>query len=112
MPLTAVFVVIEVTGFWSVGYLFQDRLVGDHLTLLAVLAIVGTYYLAASHLPITPEDWPDYDAWYDRQRRFIFGEMLVAIMLGFAGQYLLDYIRPLAVDLEPNASEEARLSNW
>ena len=60
-PLLGLFVIIDLTGFWSIGYLFRDRLVGDHLTLLAVLAIIGTYYLACTLIfPAKPEEWPDF----------------------------------------------------
>jgi hypothetical protein len=112
-PLTALFVIVEITGFWSIGYAFRDRLFGDHLTLLAVLAIIGTYYLSASLIfPLKPEEWPDYDLWYERQKKLIFGGMLAANMLGFAGQILLDQVRPMTEDVlaeQPVPSDAAIL---
>ncbi|MGQ0661787.1 hypothetical protein [Sphingosinicella sp.] len=86
-PLLGLFVVLELTGFWAAGYQLRGRLSADPLTLYAVLAIFGTYYFAATLIfPSDPEQWPDFDAWYERQKRMIVGAMLTAYMLGIAGQ--------------------------
>ena len=44
-----------------------------------VLAIVGVYHLAASLIfPDEPEQWPDFDDWYDRQKRMVIGGLLLS----------------------------------
>ena len=47
-----------------------------------LLAIVGVYHLAASLIfPDEPEQWPDFDDWYDRQKRMVIGGLLIRRML-------------------------------
>lgn len=50
----------------------------------------GAYYMAATL--VVPDDlseWPDLDAYYDRQKPFVLGGMLVGSLLGFEVTSLL-----------------------
>lgn len=98
-PLLSTFAVIEITGFWIFGYQLRDAITGNHITLLSIFVIVGCYYVAASLIyPLKPEDWPDLDAWYDRQKKWVYGFMVGANLLGFFGQYVLAWTQSDAVE--------------
>ena len=100
-PLLGVFVVLDLTSFWVTAYDYRDQFSADNLTLLAVLAIVGIYYLAATLIfPDDPEGWPDFDAWYDRQNRLVLGGMLAANVGSWIGQSALQIARPVPVEAE------------
>ena len=100
-PLLGVFVVLDLTSFWVTAYDYRDQFSADNLTLLAVLAIVGIYYLAATLIfPDDPEAWPDFDAWYDRQNRLVLGGMLAANVGSWIGQIALEIARPGAEEAE------------
>ena len=95
-PMLGLFVVIDLTSFWLMAYSYRDQFVADHITLLAVLVIVGIYYLAATLIfPDDPADWPDFDAWYDKQNRLVLGGMLAANVGSWLCQIALEIVRPL-----------------
>lgn len=59
--------------------------------------MVGIYYLAASVIfPDEPEEWPDFDAWYDRQNRLVIAGLLTANILSWIGVGVLDGMVPTA----------------
>lgn len=94
-PLLGLFVILDLTSFWIAAYLARDQLHADYLTLIAVLAIVGIYYLAASLIfPDDPEEWPDFDEHYDRQNRAVIGGLLTANLLNGIGQIVLEALVP------------------
>jgi hypothetical protein len=94
-PLLGLVVILDLTSFWIVAYGARDQLSVDYLTLIAVLAIVGTYYLAASLIfPDDPEEWPDFDDHYDRQNRFVILGLLAANIGSNIGQVVLETITP------------------
>lgn len=72
VPLLAVLVTLNQLSFWIFAYGVRETLPFSYLTLLCVLVIVGAYYLfSAIVFPDDPGEWPDYDAWYDQNNRFI-----------------------------------------
>ncbi len=72
VPLLAVLVTLNQLSFWIFAYGVRETLPFSYLTLLCVLVIVGAYYLfSAIVFPDDPAEWPDYDAWYDQNNRFI-----------------------------------------
>jgi len=94
-PLLGLFVILDLTSFWGVAYEARDQLSANYPTLVAVLAIVGTYYLAATQIfPDDPEEWPDFDAYYDRHNRIVIGGMLAANLGSVAGQIALEAASP------------------
>jgi len=94
-PLLGLFVILDLTSFWVVAYGARDQLTADYLTLIAVSAIVGTYYLAASLIfPDDPEEWPDFDDHYDRQNRAVILGLLAANLGSAIGQIVLEVIAP------------------
>jgi peptidoglycan/LPS O-acetylase OafA/YrhL len=98
-PLLGLFVMLDLTSFWGTAYVMRDQMDASYLTLVVVLAVVGVYHLAASLIfPDTPEEWPDFDDWYDRQNRMVIGGMLFANMVTMVGQGVLEVIRPVPAE--------------
>jgi peptidoglycan/LPS O-acetylase OafA/YrhL len=94
-PLLGLFVVLDLTSFWGIAYDARDQLGANYPTLVAVLAIVGTYYLAATQIfPDDPEEWPDFDAYYDRHNRIVLAGMLAANIGSMIGQSVLESMSP------------------
>lgn len=94
-PLLGLFVILDLTSFWGTAYNLRNQMDATYLTLAVVLAIVGVYYMAASLIfPDAPEEWPDFDLWYDRQNRMVIGGLLFANILSLIGQGVLETIRP------------------
>ena len=87
-PLLGTFVILDLARFWLEAWSVREQLLVDYPSLVGILLIVGLYYLAATLIfPDDPEEWPDYDAWYDRQNRIVLGGMIVtniAAVIGMA----------------------------
>ena len=96
-PLLGLFVLLDLTSFWGSAYIMREQMDASYLTLVVVLAIVGVYHLAASLIfPDEPEQWPDFDDWYDRQKRMVIGGLLLANVAVTIGQGVLEEVRPVA----------------
>lgn len=76
-PLLGLVVLLDLTTFWSNAAEVREVIPGNLLTLMIVMAIVGSYYLVATLIfPTDPDEWPDFDLYYDRFNRWIIGGML------------------------------------
>lgn len=96
-PLLGLFVMLDLTSFWGTAYVMRDQMDASYLTLVVVLTIVGVYHLIASVIfPDEPEQWPDFDDWYDKQNRLVIGGLLSVNVATMIGQGVLDSIRPVA----------------
>ena len=94
-PLLGLFVILDLTSFWVVAFGARDQLQANYLTLVAVLAIVGVYYIAASLIfPDDPEEWPDCDEHYDRQNRLVIVGLLAANMASVISLTVLEEFVP------------------
>jgi len=104
-PLLGVLVILDLTSFWLLAYDARDQIGANYPTLLAVLVMVGIYYLAASLIfPDEPEAWPDFDDWYDRQNRMVVAGLLTANIMSWVGVGILEAMAPAAA-IDPIASE-------
>lgn len=75
-PLLAILVTLNQLSFWMFAFNVRETLPFSFLTLLAVLVVVGLYYLfSALVFPDDPAEWPDFDDWYDLHNRLILGGM-------------------------------------
>lgn len=84
-PLLGAFVLIDMTTFWNTVYAYRDHLHANLATLLVVLALVGSYYLIATLIfPDDPEQWPDFDAYYDLHNRQVLGGVLALTLASLA----------------------------
>jgi hypothetical protein len=107
-PLLGVFVVLDLTSFWLLAWEARDQIGANYATLVAVLAIVGVYYLTASLIfPDEPEEWPDFNDWYDKQNRMVIGGLLTANVGSWIGQIALEIFSPAPE--EPVISDTAML---
>ncbi len=94
-PLLGLFVLLDLTSFWLSAFEARAQIDANYLTLVGVLALVGIYYLAATLIfPDAPEEWPDFDDWYDRHKRLVIGGVLTANIGNIIGQNLLELYRP------------------
>ena len=94
-PLLGLFVILDLTSFWVLAFGARDQLQANYLTLVAVLAIVGVYYIAASLIfPDDPEEWPDFDEHYDRQNRLVIVGLLTANMASAISLTVLEEFVP------------------
>lgn len=94
-PLLGILVILDLTSFWLLAWESRDQIAANYLTLVGVLTIVGIYYLAATLIfPDEPEEWPDFDDWYDKQNRMVIGGLLVANVGSWIGQMGLEIAKP------------------
>ena len=71
-PLLGLLVTIDLATFWNLLWLARGALEVNFLTVFVVLALIGGYYLVATQVfPDEPQLWPDFDAWYKLQKRFV-----------------------------------------
>jgi hypothetical protein len=77
-PLLGLFVIFDITSFWAVGWEMRDVFRPDFVYLLCGVLLAGVYYLAARLVfPRDFVEWPDFDVYYFRHRRWVFGGILV-----------------------------------
>lgn len=94
-PLLGLFVTLDLMSFWLLAWEARDQIVANYATLVGVLAVVGVYYLSATLIfPEEPEEWPDFDDWYDQQKRMVVGGLLVANIGSWIGQGILEAVKP------------------
>jgi hypothetical protein len=95
-PLLGVLVMLDLTSFWMLAWDAREQIGANYTTLVSVLAMVGIYYLAATLIfPDEPEEWPDFDDWYDKQNRLVIGGLLAANVASWIGTSVLDALHPL-----------------
>jgi hypothetical protein len=94
-PLLGLLVVLDLTSFWMVAWDAKDQIDANYATLCGVLLMVGIYYMAATLIfPDTPEEWPDFDDWYDKQNRLVVGGLLTANVASWIGVIALEIVHP------------------
>lgn len=92
-PLLAIFVMLDITSFWSGAWELRDHIKPQYAYLVAGLAITGIYYLAASIVfPRSVNEAQDFDAHYFAHNRQILGAVLFCNATAFA----VDFIFPWA----------------
>lgn len=95
-PLLGILVMLDLTSFWLLAWDAREQISANYVTLVGVLTMVGIYYLAATLIfPDEPEEWPDFDDWYDKQNRLVIGGLLAANVASWIGTSVLDAIHPL-----------------
>src|SRR3954447_6058483 len=76
-PLLGLFVTVDITSFWAIGWEVKDMFRPDFLYLLCGVLLAGIYYLAARLVfPRNFVEWPDLDVYYFRHRQWVFGGIL------------------------------------
>ena len=108
-PLLGVLVMLDLSSFWMLAWDAREQVSANYATLVSVLAMVGIYYLAATLIfPDVPEEWPDFDDWYDKQNRLIISGLLTANVASWIGVGILGVLHPLpeAAATSANATAE------
>lgn len=78
-PLLGLFVMVDLTSFWSIAWQSRELIPANFAMLLLGLFVTGLYYFAASMVfPERPEEWPDLDEWAARHKRQVLGGILVS----------------------------------
>ncbi|MBO6526004.1 hypothetical protein [Erythrobacter sp.] len=73
VPLAALVVLCHQSTFWLFLYDVRGNVPLNFLSVLALLGLIGWYYLISAMLwPDAPEAWPDFDAYYMAHRRFVW----------------------------------------
>ncbi len=81
-PLLALFVLLDISSYWSNLWDVRDRVPVGFDTIFGLLFITGVYYLAASLVfPDDAENWPHLDAWFWLHRRYVLGCILVVNLI-------------------------------
>ncbi|MFL0418217.1 hypothetical protein ACH0CP_11800 [Sphingomonas sp. 179-I 2A4 NHS] len=94
-PLLGCVAMLDLSSFWLLAWYSREQIDANYITLVSVLVMVGIYYLAATLIfPDTPEEWPDFDDWYDRQKRMVVGGLLTANVCSWIGIIALSELHP------------------
>jgi hypothetical protein len=85
VPLLGLLVLVDLATFWAGLWMARHGLHMSMLTVFCVLGLIGGYYLVATQVfPDRPEQWPDFDAWYRQQKRFVVLGILIINVLSQA----------------------------
>lgn len=104
VPLLGLLVLVDLATFWSGLWLARDGLEMTMLTVFCVLALIGGYYLVATQVfPDEPQLWPDFDAWYRLQKRFVvLGMFTINVLSQVALFAIADLPQPTRQELAAN----------
>jgi hypothetical protein len=94
-PLLGMFVIMDLTSFWAIGWELKDLSRPYFLYLICGVLLAGIYYLAARLVfPRNFVEWPDFDVYYLRHKQWVFGGILfcnivaVAVMLAAGTRFM------------------------
>ena len=103
-PLLALFVLLDITGFWSIAWRMRDVIPPYYAVLVVGLAITGLYYVAASLVfPSAEGEAESLDAHYFRVKSKVFAIVLACQLLAHASRYVI---------MGPAAFAEWTLAAW
>lgn len=81
-PLLGLFVLVDLTSFWSIAWQTRETIPANFATMLLGLAVTGLYYFSASMVfPDKPEEWPDFDDWAARHKRLVMAGILACNLI-------------------------------
>jgi len=85
-PLLGLFVIVDLTSFWEIGWELRDMSGRPYfLYLLAGVLLAGIYYLAARLVfPRNFAEWPDFDDYYFRHKKWVIGGILLCNVVAAA----------------------------
>ena len=88
-PLLGLFVLVDLTSFWSIAWQSRATIPANFATMLLGLSLAGLYYFSASMVfPDAPEEWPDFDEWAARHKRQVMGGILACNLIATAAVLL------------------------
>jgi hypothetical protein len=84
-PLLGLFVILDLTSFWEIGWQMRDISHPYFLFLMATVLLAGIYYLAARLVfPRDFAEWPDFDVYYFRHKQWVYGGILACNVVAAA----------------------------
>lgn len=85
-PLLGLFVIVDLTSFWEIGWELKGMSGRPYfLYLLAGVLLAGIYYLAARLVfPRNFAEWPDFDDYYFRHKKWVIGGILLCNVVAAA----------------------------
>ena len=85
-PLLGLFVILDLTSFWEIGWQMRDIFLRPYfLLLISGVLLAGIYYLAARLVfPRNFVEWPDFDVYYFRHKHWVFGGILLCNLVALA----------------------------
>jgi hypothetical protein len=84
-PLLGLVVLFDLNSFWITAWVLRDAVSLTVATQTLVLLVIGGYYLLSTLIfPDDPEQWPDFDAYYDRHNRIVLGGIILINVVLFA----------------------------
>jgi hypothetical protein len=94
-PLLGLFVILDLTSFWEIGWQMRGISRPYFLFLICTVLLAGIYYLAARLVfPRNFVEWPDFDVYYFRHKKWVFGGILLCnvvaavALLAVASQFM------------------------
>ncbi len=89
-PLFGLLVLFDLTRFWVTMYALRNYLSFDYGSLLAMLVIVGGYFVISTFVfPDEPNDWPDFDDYFLHANRTVVGGMILVNVVIIASAAIL-----------------------
>lgn len=80
-PLLGLFVIMDLTTFWEIAWQLRNTV--QHvqrpavIILIGVVLLSGIYYLSARLVfPRNFVEWPDFDVYYFKHKKWVFGGIL------------------------------------
>ena len=106
VPMLGLLVLVDLGTFWSIIWTMRGVLDMRTAMIFGVLVLIGGYYLVATLVfPDEPELWPDFDAYFWQQKRWVVGGMLlINFATTGAGAALGAMIEPDAAQAEAIAA--------
>ena len=84
-PLLGLFVILDLTSFWEIGWQMRDISRPYFLFLMGTVLLAGIYYLAARLVfPRNLAEWPDFDVYYFRHKQWVYGGILLCNLVAAA----------------------------
>ena len=84
-PLLGLFVILDLTSFWEIGWQMRGISRPYFLFLIATVLLAGIYYLAARLVfPRNFAEWPDFDVYYFRHKQWVYGGILACNVVASA----------------------------
>jgi hypothetical protein len=87
-PMLAIYVMLDVTGFWSIAWVARDFIPVNYAALVVGLAITGLYYMAAYLVfPGAEDQDADLDGHYFDVKSKVFAAILMCQLLAHGSRF-------------------------
>lgn len=107
VPMLGLLVLVDLATFWSIVWGMRGVLDMRMATVFGVLVLIGGYYLVATLVfPDEPELWPDFDAYFWQQKRWVVGGVLLINLVSAIASFALGAQTPEQVALVQEAAME------